>query len=133
MSHYARLVSPLKVYGRAQLAPVELPIGTAIKGVLVFDEGYTFAARIGRLWVMCQTAEDLPAFTDKGREHREAHRANSTLRRGRPRVSSTAATKRLVCKVTDEQHDYVERCAAQLDITVSEHVRRALISDGMPE
>lgn len=140
VSNYAKLVAPMDATVKKSGERMTLAVGVQIKGVFSFDDGYTFAALLRApyapkaSWVMFQTEQDLPGFTDAGRAHREAHRDRmTTLQQGRPRRSAKPSSRRLVCKVTDAQADYVERCAEQLDISVSEHVRRALIADGMPE
>lgn len=137
MSHYARLITVLSIKRRDayKLAVVShnLPVGTEIKNVEVFNEGYSFDARVGGGWVRCQTNEDLPAFTDKGSAHREEYAKSLSLRVGRPMRGESPMSERLVCKVSPVQQKWVLQTAAAHDTSVSEFVRKALISSGMPE
>lgn len=130
MSHYARLITSL-VLELPGAQKLRLNEGTQIKRVMCVADGYAFQALVGGRWCPLLTDADLPALTDKGSAARQKRRA--TLRPGKPRMGATAATRRLVCKVREDQHAHVERCAEQTGLTVSEHVRRALIADGMPE
>lgn len=123
MSHYARLLEPL----------ADLPAGTAIRRVELTDAGYVFEAlEPNGKWSVRGTTADLPALTDKGRDAR-AKRANGALRQGRPRVSAEPSTKRLVCKVTEQQHAAVEAIAVKEETNVPGLIRKALIERGMPE
>jgi len=134
MSHYARLIAPLTASTTGGEFRGELPIATPVKHVLCVDDGFLFHALRDGVWLELHTAEDLPAFTDRGRDQRGVHATrNATLGKGRPRLSSTTSTKRVVCKVTDTQYEHVERVSAQLDESVSTYVRKLLIQDGMPE
>lgn len=137
MSHYARLVAPLKVVSCYGVADV-LPVNTLVKRVKLEDGEFRFMASmkpdaLHEGWLEWHTTEDLPAFTDKGRAHREAHTGRTTLRQGRPTVSTEAATHRLVCKVTEAQAEAVEAIAAAEDTNVPGLIRKALTERGMPE
>ncbi len=130
MSHYARLTRIM--WCITEQGRTDLPAGLSIKSVRLDQNGvYLFWVNFSGEWVSASTTEDLPAFTDKGTEARAKRRA--TLRPGKPRMGATAATRRLVCKVREDQHKHVELSAESAGLTVSERVRRALIADGMPE
>jgi hypothetical protein len=137
MSHYARLILPVTALparsSTSPRLPVALPIGTEIKSVRVVDGDLHFFAKVLGAWAAYVTGDDLPWATDKGRAHREARAARPTLRRGRPAASSTAATKRVVCKVTDTQWDAIAGIAERRETTVPKLVRKLLIAEGMPE
>lgn len=140
MSHYAKITAPVE--GWLEGLPATLPIGTSLKCVK-FENGGAFSCDVlvpatpnhtKALWAHFVTQADLPAFTDKGSARRAAGAgASNALRKGRPRVSSTASTHRLVCKVTEEQAQSVFRSAEARGLTVPRYLRQLLIEDGMPE
>ncbi len=134
MNRWALLTAPLAASLPNEGPPsLVLVPGTAIKCIRIVNGRFAFLAYTTppHGWERYETDEDLPAFTDKGTEARANRRA--TLRPGKPRMGATAATRRLVCKVREDQHRHVELSAESAGLTVSEHVRRALIADGMPE
>lgn len=110
MSHYAKLIRPLPIDNTGIRGGHVLSVGTSIKGVEIVAGDFVFQALGTNGWIVCVTSEDLPAFTDKGSEHRE-HRA--TMRPGRPTVGEGPSTKRVVCKVTPDEFERVKRDAAQ--------------------
>ncbi len=135
MSHYAKLIAPLKANTVVTRECITLEVNTPIKGVSLNNGVYTFEAalHVGKRssgWVIFRTQDDLPAFTDKGSAQRAAP---ATLRPGRPTGSSSKATRRLVCKVTDEQATAVEAIAEKEETNVPGLIRKALIERGMPE
>lgn len=127
---YAKLIKPL----------LGVPAGTPVKDIrLGADGSYTFLAYLPRdrlqeakRWRQCRTDNDLPAFTDKGTAHREAH-SRSVGARGRPRKSGKASSARVVLLLTDEQRDYLASIVSAPD-TVQDLVRQTLIAHiGMPK
>lgn len=135
MSHYARLIAPLKVVSCHGVSYV-LPVNTLVKLVKLEDGQFRFMASMkpGELhegWLEWHTTEDLPAFTDKGSAHRDEYAKRLSV--GRPMRGESPMSERLVCKVSPVQQKWVLQTAAAHDTSVSEFVRKALISSGMPE
>lgn len=133
MSRWATLIAPVAVMAIGRDIAGTLPVGTAIKGVRIDGDAYTFAALWFGEWTKVRTCADLPAATDRGAAYRAKRARGATLRPGRPAVSSTAATVRLVCKVTPAQAEAVERIAAEEKTNTPGLIRKALKERGMPE
>lgn len=139
MSHYARLVEPLTVSVASTGAKMALGIDTEIKRVRLVDGVYHFDARyhmhtlaqVVEGWIEVSTEEDLPAFTDKGRAHRERD-VQPTLKPGRP-VGGGAPTERAIAfRPTTAQREWLMKRAKKSKTTLSGLVRDALHSLGMP-
>lgn len=137
MSHFARIVEALTVWTVATREEVTLAVDTEIKRVKVVEGGFRFEAHslIGngrdRVWLVLETDEDLPAFTDKGRAHR-ARQVHATLQPGRPLTGEEHVVRPIAFRPTSTQRKWIERRATRKQLTVSEYVRSCLEADGMP-
>ncbi len=152
MSHFARLVAQLEAWTAATGEKVTLGADIEIKCVQVVDGGYRFEARVSlpfptngiavigvmkaqqgttSAWLLLETHEDLPAFTDKGRAHR-ARQIHATLKPGRPLTGEEHVVKPIAVRVSRTQRYWVERRSGRRDQTVSEYIRGLLEADGMP-
>lgn len=130
MSHYARIVEPMHAVcnGHGCSVPVKAPI----RNVELNDFGvYFFEARFLGDWRLCSTEEDLPAFTDKGREGRakRARRASldatlAEMRRGRPTKSNAPSTTTITIRLTPAQRE-------QLGDGYGPKVIAALVAQGL--
>lgn len=129
MSHYAQIVEPLPLMERAHV----LPIGTQVKNIELRDGHYTFDGLLPTHggWERYATTEDLPAFTDRGRAHRERSVA-ATLKPGRPPGGGTTQERAIAFRPTTEQREWLQARAKKKRTTMSKLVRDALIALGMP-
>ena len=137
MSHYARLIKPLTAVTTATREAVELPIDTEVKRVNVTEGGYAFQALYyargmfggARGWLVLETDEDLPAFTDKGRAARAERRPRGRPPRGK---ASTASVQPVAVRLDEMQRAWVRARAESQHLTVSEYIRNLLTADGLP-
>lgn len=128
---FARISRTLEAVPDAlSIASCTIPIGTEIKNVQLLNGLYFFEALYSGGWKKFRTSEDLPAFTDKGRARREA-RMHDALVHGRPRLAPV--TRNFGVKCSSEQRDWLEEKARETGKKISDIVRAALISSGMPE
>jgi hypothetical protein len=115
--------------------PVTLELGTQIKSVTLQSGRFLFQAYVlfggGKGWIVLTTEEDLPAFTDKGREYRK-RRIHATLHPGRPLIGEEHAVTPIAVRVSDAQKDWVKHRADQKKMAVSEYIRSLLVEEGMP-
>lgn len=136
MSHFTRIVEPLKAWVQATAEPVTLATDTEIKCVKIVDGSiFRFQASMDlgdvRAWVVLETEEDLPAFTDKGRAHRARH-IHATLQPGRPLTGEEHVVRPIAFRPTAAQRAWLQRHADKRDVTLSELVRLGLTKLGMP-
>lgn len=137
MSHYAQIVERLGGFavhqdGTGPKLGHVLDVGTEVKCVELVDGGYRCHARVGpNTWIAFETSEDLPAFTDKGRAHRERQVA-ATLRKGRPPGGGSHQERAIAFRPTTEQRAWLQASAEKKRTTMSKLVREALIKLGMP-
>lgn len=127
---FARINRPLEAVHDESSAVISIRIGIEIKNVQLIDGAYFFEALHAGGWRKFRTSEDLPAFTDKGRARREA-RMHDALVHGRPRLAPV--TRNFGVKCSSEQRDWLEAKARETGKKISDIVRAALISSGMPE
>ncbi len=136
MSHFARIVENMPSWVKATAELVTVGVDTEIKRVKIVDGSiYQFEAFLNlgdvRAWVLLETEEDLPAFTDKGRAHR-ARQKHATLAPGRPLEGEEHVVRPVAVRVSATQRQWVARKAARKHLTVSEYLRGLLEADGMP-
>lgn len=137
MSHYARTIKPLDAHTVATGERVTLGLDTPIKRVQLIDGVYHFEAHtlIGngrdKVWLVLNTEEDLPAFTDKGAAHR-AKPQHATLRKGRPLAGTENTVRPIAFRPTPAQREWIETMARRGDKSVSEWLRARLVDLGMP-
>jgi hypothetical protein len=137
MSHYAKVVEPVSGEIHAQLREkFTLAIGTEIKSVKLMDSAYACLAFVRRpyeraaRWVSFLTYEDLPAFTDKGRESRAKH-PRVTMGRGRPAKGAAPLTNTRGIRMRQDQWDALDYAATNASSSRNEMIVGALISLGL--